>query len=335
MNYSLSNKILDRINESNKILVNCHTSPDPDSLGSALAMYGALRKLGKEVEIICPDNIPDDSKFLPFSEKIQKINFEKFDFSKSDLFLVLDSASSNMVTGSPKTKMPNIPTIVIDHHKTNINFGEINLVDIKISSTAELLYNVFQDWNIRLDKDLATALLTGILGDTGTFEYPGVGIKTLETAGRLMELGADKDEIVLNIFRTEEFKSVKFWGEILKRMEIEREGKFIWSAIPYEVYNEYGKPTGAKDAAAGMFLSLVKGTDFGMIILEEEKKKLAVSFRSRTGFDVSEIAVELGGGGHRAASGAKIYGLEFDSAVLKVLGAARKYAKKANKGNQE
>ncbi|MCJ7805587.1 bifunctional oligoribonuclease/PAP phosphatase NrnA [Patescibacteria group bacterium] len=330
MNYKLSQKILGKIKDSENILVNCHTSPDPDSLGSALAMYIALKKLGKDVEIVCPDNIPDDSKFLPFSEKIKKIKFAKFDFSKYDLFLVLDSAGENMITGISDGKLPNIYTVVIDHHKTNKNFGNINLVDVKVSSCAELIYKLFQDWGIKLDTQLATNLLTGILGDTGIFEYPGVGVETLGLAGKLMELGADKDEIVLNIFRTEEFKNVKFWGEILKRMEIDAEGKFVWSAVSYDVYNEYGKPGGAKDAAAGMFLSLVKGTDFGMIMLEEEKKTLAVSFRSRTGLDVAEIAVELGGGGHKAAAGAKIYGLEFDSAVLKVLGAARKYARKAS-----
>lgn len=335
MNYKLSQEILDKIKDSKQILINCHRSPDPDSIGSALAVYMALKQLGTEASIICPDNIPSDSKFLPFSEKIQKISFEKFDFSKSDLFLILDSGSFNMVTGNPKIKMPNIPTIVIDHHRTNTNFGEINLVDAKISSTAELLYKVFQDWDIRLDKDLATALMTGILGDTGVFKYSGVGSQTLDVAKDLMKLGADKDDIVLHIFRSINFKKVKFWGEIIRRMEVDEEHHFVWSAVPYEVYNEYGRPGSAKETAASMFLALVDGTNFGMIMVEEDKNNLRISLRVRTDFDVSVLATALGGGGHRAAAGATVYNLDFDKAVLKVLETARKYAKKANKESQK
>ncbi len=328
MNYSLSSKILEKIKGSKNILINCHRSPDPDSIGSALALYMVLKELGKEASVICPDNAPSDSKFLPFSEEIRKIKFEKFDFSKSDLFLVLDSASFNMVTGNPKIEMPNIPTVVIDHHKTNTNFGEINLVDPKISSTAELLYKVFQDWDVHLDRKLATALMTGILADTGVFQYPGVSTQTLDVAKHLMGLGADKDEIILNIYRSISFKKVKFWGEIIRRMEVDEEHHFVWSAVPNEVYNEHGRPGSAKESAASMFMTLVEGTDFGMIMIEEDKNNLPISFRSRTDFDVSALAAALGGGGHRAAAGATIYNLDFDKAVLKVLETARKYARK-------
>ncbi|OGM16450.1 hypothetical protein A2V61_04310, partial [Candidatus Woesebacteria bacterium RBG_19FT_COMBO_47_8] len=219
MNYKLSKKILEQIENVKRILVNCHRSPDPDSVGSALALTRVLTQMGKEVKVICPTGLPQDTKFLVGSDTIERVGFDKFDFGKFDLFIILDSGSSQMVTGLRDPMKFPIPTVVIDHHKTNLLYGDINLVDAKTSSTAEVLYLVFEDWGVKPDKEISQALLTGILADTGVFEYPGVTGKTLGIAQKLIEVGADKDEIILNVFKTISFSKLKFWGEIIRRME--------------------------------------------------------------------------------------------------------------------
>lgn len=323
MNYPKSKQILEEIKKSQKILVNCHRSPDADSVGSALAAYLVLGKMGKDVKVICPDNLPEDVKFLPHSEVVEKIDFGKFNFGEWDLFLLLDSGSPGMVTGKREGVLPEIATIVIDHHKTNGNFGNINLIDEKISSTGELLFSIFEDWEAEIDKDIAQNLLAGIIADTGVFEYPLVTAQTLKIAHDLMEKGGDRQEIILNIFKNYDFKKVKFWGEILTKMEKDDAG-FIWSAISHEDFKKFGSPVSAKESAAALFAPVVKGTDFGMMMVEEDKGILSVSFRSRGDFDVSKIALELGGGGHISAAGAKVYVSDFDQAVLKVLETARK-----------
>jgi len=323
MNYPKSQEILEEIKKAKKILVNCHRSPDADSVGSALATYLALKKMGKEVKVICPDNISEDVKFLPHSEVVEKIDFGKFDFGQWDLFLILDSGSPGMATGKREGVLPEIATIVIDHHKTNGKFGRINLVDENISSTGELLFSIFEDWGVEINKDIAQNLLAGIITDTGVFEYPLVTSRTLDIARALIDKGGDRQEIILNIFKNIDFIKVKFWGEILTRMEKDEAG-FVWSAVSHEDFKKSGSPASAKESAASLFAPIVAGTDFGMIMVEEEKGILSVSLRSRGGFDVSKIAEKLGGGGHLSAAGAKVYVSDFDQAVLKVLEAARK-----------
>ncbi|MGB6882119.1 MAG: bifunctional oligoribonuclease/PAP phosphatase NrnA [Microgenomates group bacterium] len=324
MKYKESRQIFKEIKGAGKIVINCHRGPDPDSVGSALALYQVLQSLDKEVEVICPDNLLDSYRFLRFSEKVKRINFEKFDFSSFDLFIVLDSADWGMVTGNISISQPDIKTIVIDHHRTNRGFGKINLIDSKASSTAEVLYLLFEDWEVKITEDIASALLAGIIGDTGVFQFPGASVRTLAIAKDLMEKGADKNEIIFNIYNSLDFNLIKFWGEILLRMEKDEKERFVWSAIPLKVYDEFSRPESAKETAATMFSRVVKDTDFGMIIIEKKEKTTAVSLRSRTDFDVSKIAVALGGGGHKLAAAAEIEGLKFDKAVDKILKTARK-----------
>lgn len=323
MNYELSQKILEEIKKARKILVNCHRSPDADSAGSALALYGILTKMGKEVKVISPDKLPKSLTFLPFSQKVEKIDFAKFNFSGCDLFIILDSGNLPMVTKKRDISTLDIKKVAIDHHRTNTHFGDINLVDDKISSTAEILYLMFEDWGVSVGKAVAQNLLAGIIADTGVFQY-AIGSRTLSIAQSLMGLGADKDKIVLNVFRSYSFNKVKFWGEILRRMEKDEEHNFVWAAIPHEVFRKFENPVSAKESAASLFAPVVADTDFGMIMVEEERGVLSVSFRGRTDFDVSKIAERLEGGGHLSAAGAKVYEKDFDKAVIKVLEVARK-----------
>lgn len=332
MNYRESANILKEIKKAKRILVNCHRSPDPDSIGSALGLYGVLKQLGKEVETICPsDEISQNLSFLENFDKIKfPVDFSKFDFSKFDLFIVLDSFSWDMVADSKSFTTPKLPVVVIDHHKTNTKYGDINIVDDTVTSVGELLYLVLEDCGVEINRDVATSLLTGIIGDTGVFRYPGTGAKTLMIATKLMEKGADKDEIVFNLYHSAEFELVKFWGEILRNIEIDKKYKFVWSAMPYETYKKIGSLKIGRESSASLFAQIVKDTDFGILMVEQEKQKLSISFRSRTGLDTSQIAKDLGGGGHIYASGTKIEGLPFEKAVEKVLEVARKHAKKTS-----
>ncbi len=332
MNYDKSQEILEKIKGADRILLNCHRNPDPDAIGSALALYKVLTDMGKKVEIICP------TKpyllllgFLKNFKKIKTVNFSKFDFSKYKLLIVLDSSSWDMVADSHEFIPPKIPIAVIDHHKTNDRFGDINLVDEDITSTGELLFRVLEDWGVAIDKEIATALLTGIVGDTGAFSYPGSGARTLKAAGVLMEKGADKDKIVQQVYRTVNFELVQFWGEVIANTQVDNIYKFVWSAIPNARFVELGGLAGGRESVASLFGGIVEDTDFGMVMVEQEPKKLSVSLRSRTGLDVSVLAKKLGGGGHRYASGARVEGLTFDDAVARVLTMVRETVNEAKR----
>jgi len=327
MNYFESQAILEQIIKSNNILINCHQGPDQDAVGSATALYQVISGLKKKVTIICPDKVPGDCKFIPFAEKVQTIDFNWFDFTPYDLFLILDSGDVQQVVNSRDTKLPSIKKVVIDHHLTNTRFGEINLVDGSMTSAAELLYRIIKDWNIEINTSTAQSLLAGMIGDTGAFSYPIVSGQTFLAAKELMDKGADKDTAILNIYRNIEFKKMQLWGEMIRNMKIDLENKFVWTTISKANYDQFNltesERENAKSSFAGMFICIIKDTDFGFVASEDQDKITSVSFRSRTGWDVSKLAVALGGGGHQYAAGAKIFDLGFAEAVNKVLEKAR------------
>lgn len=330
MNYPESAKILERIKNSKNILVNCHRSPDPDSVGSALSFYHFLKKLGKDVKIISPDVIHPNFKFLPGSSSIERVDFSNVDYSKFDLFISLDSSSWDQCSGVKDLDLPRIPMIVIDHHSTNLRYGQVNLVDDVASSNCEVIFNLFKDWEVEITPDMATILLTGIYSDTVSFNYIKSSL-TLRTASELIDIGADYEQIVINISKSNEPKLLNLYGEMLRDMKVDNNYNFVYVAVPYEIFEKYGKPMNAKSEISGLFFNSVKNTDFGIVMVEQRKNVLNLSLRSRTvGFDVSKIAQELGGSGHKAASGAWFDFKNFDEAVEKVLEVARKYAKKTS-----
>jgi phosphoesterase RecJ-like protein len=323
MNYKESKEILAIIEESENIVLNCHISADADSLGSALSMYHVLRKQGKSVRVISPGEFSRKFSFLPGVQNIEVVDFSKYDFSKHDLFLCLDSSSYNIVTGSKSIEFPKIRTIIIDHHKVNTLEGEIKLVDANKISLSEVLYLIFADWGIKVDKVIGKCLLTGMIGDSGAFQYPGTTSETFEVASDLLNIGIDMDEIIFHLFRSKPFSLLKFWGDVLKNIKVDKKYKFVWTAIPYKLFKKHKDVPGTVGSTASMFFETVDGTDFGVVVVEQKRGYFKVSFRSRTGFDVSKIAKALGGAGHQYAAGAILEDMSFQGAVDKVLSTAR------------
>ena len=319
MHYQQSLQILETIKRSKNILVNVHRNPDLDSIGSATALYQALIKMNKKAILICPHEIPENFKFLKGANKVKTIDFSSFDFSPYDLFIILDSGSFDIVTGSKEIKLPDIKKIVIDHHRTNLfNAAEIKLND-EIAATCEIIYQMFLDWKIKIDPEMATSLFSGIAGDTVFFKYGGNTKLTFKITTELLDLGADKNKLIDQVFDSFDFDLVKFIGETLKKIEKETSssGEFVYSIIDYQTYKKYGKPKGVRELVANLFARSIKGYNFGIIIFEVEKNVFSLSLRSKENIDVSEIAKKLGGGGHKNAAGATVYGT-IDQVINKI-----------------
>ncbi len=331
MNYQESLKLLELIKKSKRILINCHYKSDPDGVGSALAIYLALKKIGDfEISLISPSVAPKNLNYLNGFSDIKKVDYKSFDFSKYDLWIIPDAANFWQISGIQDFKRPEISMINFDHHETNEVDIQNKIIEKGLSSVCELLYKVFEDWQIDFDKSIAEALLSGIIGDTGVFRFTNVTTRTLDIARKLMDLGADKNMIVSKTYGSIPFDEMKFWGKVIESMKKEDEFNFVWVAINLEEYEKYGRPTDAKSSAASNFAGIVDETDFGIIMVEEKKDFVTCSFRSRGDFDISPIAQELGGGGHKEAAGARIVGLSFENAVEKVLDVAKKHAKKTS-----
>ncbi|MEK7597352.1 MAG: bifunctional oligoribonuclease/PAP phosphatase NrnA [Patescibacteria group bacterium] len=321
MHYQQSSKILEIIKNFNNILINVHRNPDLDSVGSATALYQALIKMGKKVTLVCPHKIPENFKFLKGADKVVTFDFTNFInltnlINSFDLFLILDSGSYDIVTGSKEIKLPDIKKIIIDHHLTN-NWTDYvyRLLDTKASATAEIVYGMLKDWRVDIDGDISTSLLSGIAGDTVFFKYPKDPAVTFSNVSELMKLGADYNLLIEKFNDSLSFGFVKLLGEFLKNMK--QGAGFVWSAVDYITFEKYGKPRGVRETVADSFFRSIKNIKFGVALIEEEKGKFAVSFRSKKNTDVSVIAKKLGGGGHKNAAGATIYG-RIDQVIEKI-----------------
>lgn len=328
MNYKKSQDILAEINKANKILINLHRGPDPDSLSSAFSLYYFLCSLGKEIDVVLTSKSEMSSQISKFEESnlVKFVDFARFKFDKYDLFISPDSGSWQQIVDDVNVKIPEIPIILIDHHESNDKFGKINLVDSKAASCAQIIYLLFKDWEFFIDTKMANLLMTGIVSDTGGFAFTN-DANVMTIAGELMKLGADKEKIINDMFRTQPFKQVKAWGEFLSRMNLDKNNKFVWTALSYKDYKNLKIPPKASSIVATLYGNIIEECNFGIVMSEDEKGMLKVSLRSRSDIDVSKLGELLGGGGHKKAAGGIIKGMPFEKAVEKVLETARKYAK--------
>lgn len=304
--YSQSKEILTEITKAKNILINVHRNPDLDSIGSATAMYQALTNMGKKVTLICPHEIPENFKFLKGADFVETVDFNEWAGKPRpyDLFIILDSGSYDVITGDKEIKIPEIKKIIIDHHRTN-NWEDFKLLDVEASSTSEVIYQILLDWGVKIDSNIATSLFSGIAGDTVFFKYEQDAKKTFRIATELLDLGANKDKLVDQVFDNFDFNLVQMMGEFLRK--IEKGNGFIYSIMDNETFVKFGAHRGAREIVANLFARSVKGYDFGIMAVEYEKDKFAVSFRSKS-TDVSIIAKRFGGGGHKNAAGATIIG---------------------------
>lgn len=321
----IAQEIFSQIKKSKKILLALHVSPDADSVASVLAMDLFLERMGKKTKIISFSSLPQRLFYLPGIEKIEILDFRKINFSEFDLFIALDIAAERMITRSqfPKSFPKNFQIINIDHHLTNTKFGDINLVRY-LSSTAEILLEIFKVWKIKIDNNLASLLFAGFFSDTGCFQYSNTTAETLVKAATLMKKGASLDENVLYGLRSYSLITLKYWGKVLNNMKLDKTGKFVWSKISRAEKEKLGIDPSEIEMAANNFAPIVKGTEFGIILVEEEENLIRGSLRARRDFDVAKIAVKLNGGGHKGAAGFTL-AMSLKEAEKKVLEIARKY----------
>jgi len=311
MNYQQSKLILSAIKKAKNILLNIHPHPDLDSIGGALAVKQAINLIDKEkkVMIISPEKIKQDFSFFGEAvKKIKVIDFLRFNFSSFDLFLILDASSDDRVTGAKEIFLPKkIEKIVIDHHLNNKIDAKLKIIDEKACATTEILFKIFLDWGIKINKNLATLILAGIVGDTVFFRYLKDYKKQWLIVQKLLDLGADIKMLRDNYF-SYSLPFLQFLGDFLRRLKVERAGekKFVWAAMSFFDYQSFGMDPFGQSFVADLFLAAILGVDFGFLVLEKEKGKLSLSFRSKPYFNVAKIAQNLGGGGHKNAAGATI-----------------------------
>ncbi len=314
-------QLQDEIKKANHILLHCHVSPDPDSVGSALAMKIALEQLGKKVTLIKGfSDIPKAFAFPCVEEIVQK-SFSEIDLHYFDLCILLDSGGMEMVLGNDKVVFPDsLMTINIDHHVSNKRFGKIDYIEPKYSSTAELLYDLFKELDIKITHDIALNLFMGMYTDTGGFRY-GEGVKTLKTAYELAVVAPDYRKTIHVMENSNRKEALIFESLALSSLKTFYNEKLAIVAVSYADLIKNGIEE--QDVFTGYISNKIKsviGIDISATLIEEDLGMVKVSFRTRDieKCDVSKIAKALGGGGHKAAAGVRLH-MPLSDAIEKVV----------------
>ena len=299
------------LQNAQQVTILSHERPDGDAVGSLLALTLSLESAGKEVSPVLLEGVPSRFRFLPGADKvITKI-------PDNPEVLILVDAGDLQRTGYPVEELPRQPDINIDHHPTNTGFARINIVNHKASATTEILYDVIPQLGLEIDADVAANLLAGLLTDTIGFRTDNVTSRTLEIASALVGLGAPMAEIYARTLNQRTFVSAQYWGKGLNRLE--RDDGILWTSLTIEDRKAVGYP-GSDDADLVNLLATIEGIQVVLIFIEQTGGKVKVSWRSRLGVNVAEIATSFGGGGHEQAAGATIEGelAEIQQRVLAV-----------------
>lgn len=302
-----------RLGEAEKILITGHIRPDGDAIGSMLGLGLALIDAGKEVQMALPDGLPKPFCHLAGSESVVK-EVE----GQIDTFITVDCAEFERV--HENLQPFGTPAINIDHHITNKEFGEINLVEADSVATASMLVEHLPAWGLGISQAAAAALLTGLITDTLGFRTQNMNPKALRQAADLMELGIDLPRLYFQALISRSFKAARYWGEGLSQLE--RDDEMVWATLTLKNRKKVGYH-GNDDADLINMLSTIEESPVALIFVEQPDEAVKVSWRARgERWDVAQVAVKFGGGGHRAAAGATIQG-SMDEIKLKVLRATR------------
>ncbi len=293
--------ILEEIKKAESIVILTHENPDGDAVGSSIAMYLGLKELGKTPDIIIPE-FPRAFENLPGIENIKK----ESDIENYDLAIALDTASIKMLNGYSKYFEDAKTKIVIDHHSSNTMFGDYNYVDQDSPACAQLLLVLFNYFNIEVSKEIGTAILAGIITDTGGFRYDGVTAETFELVAGLCQKGVKVSKVYQKVFASTS-KSKFFLHRIaLDRLELLDNEKIAFTYITKNDENSVGAENGDYDGIVEQGRD-IEGVEIS-IFLRETEKGIKASLRSKDYVNVSELCRIFGGGGHIRAAGCTIPG---------------------------
>ncbi len=303
---------LDLIKNSHKILIHLHPSPDGDSVGSALSMKQALKQFGKEATVISGDSHPPKLfSMLPGFDEIKDQTFLDTDLSTFDLFIALDSSNTDQITKKGEVVFPsNLKVLVIDHHKSNTKYGTINIVDASSPANCQILAEIYQQWGIEMTPEIAICLLVGIYTDS-RFRYEGTSSKTFEITGKLVSLYPEFHKVFFELENNLSAKRVYLMGIALSQIETFYDDKVAIAIVSQaDLQQKNILPEDIENNEISNILRSVTGWEIDISLIELEPGTWNASFRTRDAgkYDVSKVAVALGGGGHKAAAGARIEG---------------------------
>lgn len=314
----IDQQIRDAIATNTAFVVVSHIRPDGDAIGSALGLAQALRIAGKQVAVVLEDAVAEKYASLPGSGQVVKQLPNDYNY------LIVVDCSDPQRTGSVLKGLQ--PDLVIDHHKTNLNFGKINLVEDEAEATALMLAKHIQNWGLSIDSGVASAFLTGILADTIGFRTSNVTSEALRVSAELVDQGANLHEIYYQTLVTRSLAEARYWGQGLTKLQYQ--DGLLWSELTLEDRIRAGYYEN-DDADLVNTLSAISDVQITVLFVQQSIDRVKISWRSVAGLDVSGLAFQFGGGGHAAAAGADVSG-SLEEVRERILSTTRTYLNEKN-----
>ena len=311
------------IKKADKILLFAHSRPDGDTVGSVLALKEYLNSLGKETAVVCFDPMPEYLSLLTKETFVfpDRVNWEEF-----KLIIACDSVERGFEkiysvktpqNGISKAGLDEVKknfredqvVALLDHHPGISLRGDINIIDPEYSSVCEIIFDFFSFNRVEISKKMANHLLLGIVGDTGIFQHSNTTPKIMQIASMLMKKGASLSKLVEAVFVNKKISTLKLWGRAFEKAKINLENGMIISILTIKDLQECEASLEDINQVAGI-LDTVPGAKFALVLSEREGGIIKGSLRSEEykGVDVSRIAAQFGGGGHKLASGFEVKG---------------------------
>lgn len=308
--------IKEEIAKAKSIVILTHENPDGDAIGSSLAMYNALKSIGKEVDVI----IPEYSKTFAFLPSAEEIKYETG--KKYDLAIALDAADEKRLNGWYKYFEEASVTISIDHHGSNKMFADYNFVDPVSPACAQILVVILQYLDIEITKDIGTCLLTGIITDTGGFKYSGVNVETFEFAAWLLRRGVNVSDIYKRVLQVKTKPNFELSKLTTERLEFFEDGKITFTYITKEDEKNVNAQTGDHEGLVEIGRD-IEGVEVS-VFLRETENGFKASLRSNDKVNVSDVCIMFNGGGHPRAAGCNIQGT-LEQAKQKIINQVKMY----------
>jgi phosphoesterase RecJ-like protein len=306
MNYAIPVGLIDLIRQSKHVLLASHVNADGDAYGSLLGMTLILQALGKRPHPAMHDPVLEEFRFLPRAAEIRSPRQVGADY---DLVISLDASSLDRLGDVYHAgKLSGVPLVVIDHHITNTYFGTVNWVEPTCAATCQMVVYLADALGVNLAPELAECLLTGVITDTLCFRTSNTTPAVLEVAMHLQQAGANLAAIVQQTLNRMPYSTLRLWALVLPEVQLE-EG-VLWATVRRDQLAAVGQPD--DESKLNSTLSTIVEADISAVFTEKigksGKSAVECSFRAKPGFNVGELALSFGGGGHPAASGCTIIG---------------------------
>jgi phosphoesterase RecJ-like protein len=291
--------VLSSITRADHLLVTAHARPDGDAVGSVLACWMILERLGKKADMVLRDRVPHIYRSLPCAGLIRRWSHVEGDYD-TVILLECDGIPRSRLTG-----LENRYLINIDHHTSGRAFADVNWIDSNACAVAEMVYHLAGAAGVDITPEMATCLYTAVLSDTGSFGYEGTDAHTFELARNLVRDGADPVLIAQNVYFSNPAAKMHLLGAALANLHHDRQLAWLWVSK-----GDMDRTHAAEEDCEGIvnYAISIAGIDVAVFLRELPDQQVRLSLRSKGRVNVATIAERFGGGGHENASGCTLDG---------------------------